>query len=289
VIFRLANVDLDSLVEFLSKDPEGFPAGMDWVKDLDTFVKNWRERGVLFFPHGGGTRWRYFQEAIAKAGFEKNVDPAVGLDALGMYGYGKTGSVVINSNFYSIQDLDVRNLSAFELHAQKMCYRVGEFLKSQVPGFSDSYVAHVGVDLGIRTSRAILGRTTLKRESLVDPAEPFLPDDVIGVTSAVDTDRVSGEYFKDFTCDVPFGITVPRGISGVLVGSAKSVDTQPRGLIRGMTGCMICGQATGVACALGVKDRVAPSDLAVDRIQRELLVQGAYLGPPERIRALGLA
>ena len=289
IVFKMANVDIDGFVDFLLQNPEGFPAGMDWVKDLDTFASNWRERGVLFFPHGGGYKWPFFQEAIERAGFQKADGPAHGLDALGMYGFRGDGWVVVNSNFYTIKDLDVRSLSAFELHAQKMCYKVGEFLIGNVPGFSSSHVAQVGVDLGIRGSRSIVGRTTLQKESLVDPPGPFHADDVIGVTVAIDTDRTQGEFFHAFTCDVPFGIMVPRGVKGLLVGSAKSVDTQYRGLIRGMTGCMICGQAAGVACALGARDGIDPGEVPIRSVQRELLRQGANLGTEERIRELGLA
>ena len=126
------------------------------------------------------------------------------------------------------------------------------------------------------------------KESLYDPPGPFHADDVIGVTVSVDTNRAKGEFFHDFTCDVPFGIMVPRGVKGILVGSAKSVDTQHRGLIRGMTGCMICGQAAGVACALGARDGIDPGDVPIRNIQRELLQQGANLGTPERLASLGL-
>ena len=288
IIFKMENVDIDSLVDFIAEDPGGFPGGVDWVKDLDTFLNNWRERGVFFFPHGGGRSWRFFQGEIERGGFEREIDPATGLDALGMYGFRGNGWVVVNSNFYRIEDLDVRNLSRFELHAQKMCYRVGEFLIERIPGFKDSHLSQVGVDLGVRTSRAIIGRCALSRESLFDPPGPFHADDVIGVTSSIDSERASGEFFHPFTCDVPFGIMVPRGVEGMLVGSAKSVDTRPRGIIRGMTGCMVCGQAAGVACALGARDGVGPGSLPVRNIQRKLLEQGAYLGPPERVRSLGL-
>ena len=287
-LFKLGNVDLDAFVEFLCQDPDGFPAGMDWVKDVPTFGRNWKERGVLFFPHGGGGKWRFFQEAVESGEFEKSIGPAMHLDALGMYAIRGNGCIVINSNFYRIEDLDVRRLSEFELHAQKMCYYVGEFLKKKVRGFERAYVAHVGVDLGIRVSRAIVGRTALKKECLVDPPGPCYADDVIAVTAALDTQREGGEFFRDFSCDVPFGVTVPRGITHLLVGSAKSIDTEHPGLIRGMSGCMICGQATGVASAVGAASNLAPAEVPVREIQRELIRQGANLGSAERLAALGL-
>jgi len=289
VLFKLGNVDLEAFVDFLRQDEDGFPAGMDWVKDLETFDRNWRERGVLFFPHGGGRNWRFCKELVASGEFRTEIGDAFSLDALGLYALRGNGSVVVNSNFYRIEDLDVRRLSAFELHSQKMSYYVADFMARYVPGFAHSYVAHVGVDLGIRVSRSIVGRSKLTPEALVDPPGPWHTDEVVGVTAAVDTKRECGEYFKPFGCDVPLGVTVPEGVTHLLVGSAKSIGTDPPALIRGMTGCMLCGHAAGVACAVGARQGVAPADAPIRDVQRELLNQGANLGTAERLAELGLA
>jgi len=288
ILFKLANVDLDAFVDFLQEDPEGFPAGEDWVKDLGVFTKNWKERGVLFFPHGGGFKWRAFQEALGRAGFSKTSGPARSLDAMGMYALRGTGFVVINSNFYRVADLDARSLSASELHAQEMCYRVAELLARTVKGFEKAVVAHVGVDLGIRASRIITGRSELKRAALVDAPGPSLCDDVIGVAVVQDTKRVCGEFLKPYTMDLPFGAAVPQGCDNLLVGSAKSVASRPKALLRGMSGCMIYGQASGAACALAARLGVAAADVPIREIQKELIRQGVNLGGLDRLRQLGL-
>ena len=288
-LFKLANVDLDAFVAFLREDPDGFPAGRDWTKDLETFDRNWRERGILFFPHYGGKKWRFMQDAVAAGTFSPSVGFARDLDAVGMYALRGSGFVVINSNLYSVEDLDVRNLSRLELHAQKMCYYVADFLKRNVPGFQGAEVAHVGVDLGIRASRYIRGRSVMEREWLVDAPGPTCVDDVIGTTPVQDTGRECGEFLKPYTCDVPFGVTVPRGCENLLVGSAKSISTRPTGIIRGMSGCMMCGQATGAAAALAAGAGVSAGDVPIRDLQRELLHQGVRLGDAERLAALGLA
>ncbi|MBN1674167.1 MAG: FAD-dependent oxidoreductase [Kiritimatiellae bacterium] len=289
ILFKLARVDLDRFVDFVLEDPEGFPAGVDWVKDAETFGRNWRERGVLFFPHVSGRHWRFMIEAVAQGKLEREIGPAGSLDAVGMYALRGRDCIVINSNFYRVQDLDVRTLSVSELHAQKMCYYVADFFIRHVPGFERAYVAHVGVDLGIRTSRQIAGRVTLSREMLRDAPAPTRFDDVIGVTPVQDTKRESGEFFKEFTTDIPFGALVPCGGPANLVNaSAKSIDTEPRGLIRGMSGCMICGQAAGVAAALAAKRGVAVADVPTRDLQRALLRQHVNLGDASRIKALGL-
>jgi hypothetical protein len=206
-----------------------------------------------------------------------------------MYSTGRNGTVVVNSNYYIIESLDVRALSRFELHAQRMCYYVADFLKRHVPGFEESYVEHVGVDLGIRGARWIRGRSMLKVEHLHGPPGPVTFDDVIATTPA-ETKEAGKAGFLDYTTDLPFGAAVPVGCTHLLVGSAKSVCAEGgnKRIIRGMSGCMIYGQATGVAAALGAKTDAAGADVPIRSVQRELLRQGVRLGTQERLKELGL-
>ena len=287
LLFKLGNVDLDAFVEFLKQDPDGFPAGMDRVYDLDSFERTWREAGVLFFPHGGGSVLPIVQKAVADGRLLKEVGPAYDLDALGMYGLRGTDSIVINSNFYRIKDLDVRDLSVLEMHAQKMCYYVADFMIQTIPGFSRAYISHIGVDLGVRVSRYIVGRATLQHAAVEDAPGPTLCDDVVATPPVLAT---SGDrFFAPYTFDLPFGVTVPVGCENLLVGSAKSVSTRPAAIIRGMTSCMNCGQAVGVASAIAAREGVPSADAPIRTVQRELLGQGVLLGGPERLHQLGLA
>jgi hypothetical protein len=283
ILFKLANVDVDAFVAFLREDPEGFPAGQDFVKDLETFERNWRERGILFFPHLGGRTLPFIQEAVARGDLKREIPPAFNLDAFGLYAIGGPGFVVVNSNFYRIADLDVRNLSDFELHAQKICCYVADFMIKRIPGFSRAKVAHIGVDLGIRVSRYIDGRSRLST------AAPVPADDVIGTYPVLEPAPKGRGFFRDYTCDIPFGITVPVGCDNLLVASAKSVSTDPAAILRAMPGCMICGQAVGVASALAAAKGLRSADVPARELQRELLSQKVHLGEPERLRALGLS
>ena len=289
LLFKLARVDLDRFVDFLGEDPEGFPCNMDRVKDYPDLARTWREDGVFFFPHYGGKQWRFMQEAIRRGDFKAEISPAVNLDVLGMYSIGRNGTVVINSNYYIFESLDVRDLSRYELHAQKMCYYVADFLKQHVPGFESSYVEHIGVDLGIRGARWIQGRSLLKEEHLYGPAGPVYFDDVIATTPA-ETKEAGKAGFLDHTCDLPFGAAVPKGPSHLLVGSAKSICTEGghKRIIRGMSGCMIYGQATGTAAALAATTQASAADVPIREIQRALRQQGVRLGDDQRLARLGL-
>jgi hypothetical protein len=290
ILFKLANVDVERFVRCLGEDPDGFPSGRDFVKDLETFERNWRDRGILFFPHHGGKTWRLLGEAMARAGFAAEDPPARDLDAMGLYGVGRDGWIAVNSANYRVDSLDLKALSRFETHAQKTCYRVAEFMIANIPGFEKAYVAHIGVDLGVRTARRLEGRRSLETDAVRGASRPARSADVVGLTPARHAKPVDGAFVKDFASDVPFGIMVPAsGPSGIIVGSAKSVSTAAAGLIRGMSGCMVVGQAAGVAAALGAASGVSPGEVPVGDVQRRLLNQGVFLGGEARLMELGLA
>jgi len=74
----------------------------------------------------------------------------------------------------------------------------------------------------------------------------------------------------------------------LIVGSGKSVSTQPRGLVRGQVPCYVLGQAAGVAAAFASRAEKPCPGVDVQSIQRELLRQNVYLGDRARLSALGL-
>lgn len=287
ILFKLAGVDVDRFVDLCAEDPEGFPHPADFVWDCDTFVRNWRDRGVLFFPHGGGDRWPFMRKIVDEGRFEPNIPPAGRLSAFGLYGIGGNGFVTVNANFYPIEDLDIRKLSEYEVHAQRMCYHTAEMMIREIPGFENAVVAAVGTDLGVRTSRRIVGRETMTAADLYDTDGSTHVGSVIG-TKPVRITPADGQFVSSDTGDVPFGVTVPQGCENLLVGSAKSISTDPPGMIRSMAGCMVCGQADGVAAAIAAKTGVNAEDAPIAEIQKTLLDQGAYLGPDERLNELGL-
>ena len=285
-LFKMGNVDADKFIHFAAGDPDGFPRKKDRVRDAGTFVDLWENRGILFFPHGGGKFWKWLQE---KGGLDRERDMAYNLDALGMYALKGTNTIVINSNFYRVEDLDIRSLSQKELHAQRMSYYVGDYLIKNVPGFENSHLVSLGVDLGIRTSRRIEGRATLEfedRETVHKTSRHN--DDLIGCVPVLDSKWSLGTAWSNFVCDIPFGILVPKGVDGLLNASGKSVSTKTPGFVRGMSGCMMCGQAAGVSSALSANSGVPPADVPIRDIQKVLLEQDVYLGGKDRLRELGL-
>lgn len=285
--FKMGRVDLDALYQHFRRHPETFPVGMDMVKGFAEFERNWVERGIFFFPHGGGRKWDIFQRAIERGEYQPQRGILWSLDAAGLYGLKWLDTVIINSNFWRVDTLDTRAVSLAEMEAQKICGYVADFFRRHVPGFERAYIVQLAGDLGIRVSRGIEGRATLTAESANAPHPVYVPD-VIACQPSTRSFEQTGEFFWPHTFDIPYGIIVPQKIENLLIGSGKSVSCEPQGLIRGMCGCMIVGQAAGVAAALAAKQGVAPRALDICALQRALLDQGVYLGAPERLASLGL-
>jgi hypothetical protein len=282
--FRMGGVDLAALFEHFRQHPEDFAEDYDVVTSFEDFVRNWTELGILHLPHGGGATISPIQEAIHRGDYFKQRGLAHGLDAFGFYATADTDTIIVNSNFYTLNSLDPTDLSQAVMDARERCFEAAELLRQVMPGFEQAYVVATAPELGVRISRRIDGRTTLTRAQL-EAGEEF--DDVIALEPRLErlphaTRRAEG------VSEMPYGIMIPAGVEKLLVASGKTVSTEPRGILRGQVPCMALGQAAGVAAALAARSGISPSRVAVPQVQRALLKQGAYLGTPKRLAQLGL-
>jgi ribulose 1,5-bisphosphate synthetase/thiazole synthase len=289
--FRLGGVDIEGFVEHFRRHPEEYPHTQDFALDAATFVRNWEQRGELFFPHGGGTWPGLFQRAVQAAGYATSRDGWKGLDHFGMYAIRGSGTVVINSNFFSTPQVDVEWLSRAELEAREMCFEAARFLRERIPGFAGSFVIETAGDWGVRATRWIEGEATLTRREIEEGAR-FA--DAIGC--AASAKMVSGPHSgtgawlpMDYSHDVPLGCMIPRHTEGLLVASGKSVSTDPRATLRSQSHCMVFGQGAGVAAAIAAQSGTGLREVDIRRVQQALLSQNVFLGDDSRLRQLGLA
>jgi hypothetical protein len=278
---RMANVDLDGLIEYFQENPEEYDPYGDVETSLEDCVRNWRERGVFHLPHGNGTKMHLVQNAIAKGEYQRELGLIHGLDAFGMYALRKDRWVIVNTGFINGPLLDPFFRSRAESDARRAASVAAQFLTRTFPGFEHAYLAQTAPEIGVRLTRRIISDLELTREDM----ESFRRfEDVV----AVATERKMGGPRYEEGFDIPLRIMIPRGVSGVLAASGKSLSVDPPGALRGQVACMQAGQAGGVAAALSAKANVLPHRIDVQAVQGRLLAQGVYLGSHERLRELGL-
>ncbi len=278
---RMANVDVDALLESLTSRPEEYDEYGDVETSLADCERNWGQRGIFHLPHGNGRKLSVVQTAISRGEYPREFGVVHGLDAFGMYAFRGNGTIIVNTGFINGPLLDPHFLSRAEMDARKAARIAAEFLKTHMPGFDRAYLSQTAPEIGIRLTRRIEGRYTLTEED-ISSFRRF--DDVV----AVATERSVGGPRFDEGFDVPYRILLPRGVDGLLVGSGKSASTQPPGRLRGQVACMQMGQACGVAGARAASSKVMPGEVDIRLVQRELLRQGVYLGGRDRLGELAL-
>ncbi len=278
---RMANVELDALLEYFLSHPSEYDEYGDVETSVEDFESNWREKGMFHLPHGNGRRMSIVQEAIGRGQYKREFGLIHGLDAFGMYGLRDTRTVIVNTGFVNGDLLDPEFLSRAENDARSAARIAADFLVEKMPGFQESYLAETAAQIGIRFTRRVIGHhrlTEAERESFCRFR------DVV----AVATERKIGGPRYEGGFDVPYRILLPKGVEGVLVASGKCASTDPPGALRGQVACMQMGQACGAAAAISALSGGLPSHIDVSSLQKELLRQGVYLGDGERLVQLGL-
>ena len=163
--------------------------------------------------------------------------------------------------------LDVRTLTRMELNHRKFIWKNMRKTR-QTPGYDKVYLMETAPQLGVRITRVL---NALNRVRVSDLRAGTRFPDVVGVGGSS-----KGQHGP---WQVPYGALVPTKIDGVLAaGRCISVDMGMADLTRLIPNCFVTGHAAGVAAAVAVKDRCAPRDVDVPKVQKILREQEAYLG-----------
>jgi hypothetical protein len=158
-------------------------------------------------------------------------------------------SVVINK----FDGSDPDHVTRATCEARDRCQQLAEFVRSEIPGFEKSRMIYLGPSVGVRETRKFEGLYRLTAEDLVG-ARKF-SDGVVACDNPIDdvfrganvmtheTIINDGDYYT-----IPFRTMVPKKIDNLLfAGRLISADPVAFASARGMSQCMLMGQACGVA------------------------------------------
>jgi hypothetical protein len=177
---------------------------------------------------------------------------------------------------------DVFDWSYAEWQARAQLRQIADFLRRRVPGFEAAYIAQSGVHTGVRETRRVVGDYQL---TVADVLGPRKFEDVIARGSyPVDIHNPTGvgTVLKRLppgeAYDIPLRCLLPRGIDGLLVaGRCLSGTHEAHSSYRVMPIVMATGQAAGVCAALATRAGSPTRAVPVERVQDELIAQGADL------------
>jgi hypothetical protein len=191
---------------------------------------------------------------------------------------------VKNAEGRAVDGTNAAELSAGEIEGRRQAIDFFKFLRSEAPGFANSYVVDIPPQLGVRETRRITGRYQLTADDVLTCAS-F--DDTIGVNGWPIENHTAGDVIwrwpdipgsRGFN-HLPYRMLVPPALDNLLVaGRCASMTHEGQSAARVSGGCFVMGQAAGTAAHLLLAGNCASADIPIDKLQDTLTADGVYLG-----------
>lgn len=272
---RMANVDIDKIIDWFADHPDSYSPQQDIPTTLDDTIKNWREFGVFHLPHGGGKAIKVVKDALDGGKYSDTFGKhAENLGCFGLFSATcNLGTVLINSNWFFGDCYNIIDESEREEEGRLQAETQAEFLIKYFPGFENSYLLETATEIGHRISRTFIGNSRLSHADFADGTK--FPD-VLGLVTEVDRRTKPFGLLKK-AGNVPLSILVSDDLPNVIVGSAKNPCTEKPGMIRGQAGCLVLGQGAGVAAAEAAKQNSPVASIDMAATHGELKKQNVLL------------
>lgn len=167
---------------------------------------------------------------------------------------------------------DALDLTKAEIELRGRVVSELEFLRKNVPGFEEAYIASTSPYVGVRETRRVLGDYVLTAEDLR-----------------------SGRTFEDSVAwyrdprfpaakgkSIPYRCLVAKRLRNLLVaGRCFSVTHEALDMCRLVNECAIMGQAAGTAAAIAATRNLDVRRVDISELRRRLVEQGAFVEEPK--------
>jgi hypothetical protein len=163
-------------------------------------------------------------------------------------------------HFHGLDGLKVEDLTYVEIEGRRRIREALAYARANIPGFANAYLLDTGPQIGVRQTRLLQGEYVLTKA------------DIFGRRRFDDCIGRGRDYY------MPYRSLLPVGIENLLVaGRHYSATPEAQRASREIPPCQVMGQAAGTAAGLALRDKVAPRDVSVRRLQETLVNQGAIL------------
>jgi hypothetical protein len=267
-------------------DPGRYRRFCDEQPELTAEDKEWARERLSGYPAGLVAALR---RAWSDGSYrpDDEVEPAVQMSTARDFSEYPGGLLGFRVTYTGAMDAgDPRQISRLEARARAQAMKTVLFYRERVPGFEHAYLLTCSSFFGMRGGPHIEGEHTLSIKERFDGRKC---DDVLYRNIHLGQADHGGEP-SGF--DVPYGICLPKNVDGLLVcgrGAAYSRRGHDPCAMRARPAMMVFGQAVGTAAAIAAVHRVAPKNLDIKKVQRQLLAEGIALGDGRRLQELGLA
>lgn len=175
-----------------------------------------------------------------------------------------TGEVLCNMTKITFPDGTVpvgiysKDITYAEIEGRRQARAYASFLINTFPAFRNAYMAETGVQVGIRQTRSVLGKATLRNEDVIKGNKS---ENAVTISAWPIELHASGSlkiaYLEDDHYDIPFETLIPESASNLLVaGRCMSAEHEALASARVTAQCFGMGYATGAACSLMLSENI---------------------------------
>lgn len=270
--FRVGNVDIDRIREYMLDNPEEFYMGD---------VRSVRESPRLSVSGFYG---------LVQKGREAGDFPT---DRKGILFFetNSLGEVNVNTTHIFGKDAtDPRQFSQAEREGRQQARVVFAFLRKWIPGFENAVYLSTGFQIGVRESRRLKGCYTLTQSDLIEdrPFEdgivlagypvdihPPTPEDAKAALGAAQEGHsiAQGNVYR-----IPYrSLISPKAANLIVTGRCLSAEHEALGAIRVTPIAMAIGQGAGSAAAMAAKEGCSLHDIDIEELKGILREHGAVV------------
>ncbi len=198
--------------------------------------------------------------------------------------------MVFNYNHvYSVNGVNADDLTKTMVEGRRIAFELLEYVRGQVPGFENAYLAVTAGLPGVRETRRIRGEFYLTAEAYFN-AETH-DDDICVYDYPTDLHQAANTqesrerfeklyYHKRIPAGkyygIPYRCLLPVGVDNLaMAGRCVSCDRVMLSSLRVMPPCMAMGEAVGIAATMA--DNASFKNVSAAGLRKELIKAGAFL------------
>lgn len=185
-----------------------------------------------------------------------------------------------------IDPLNPADVFKAEASLRRQIGKIVDFLKNNIPGFTDIRIKGSASTLGVREFRRIIGRYQLTEQDLMQ-GRTYVDSVVHKANFCLDIHNPSGagQSVHEERCpatpksyDIPFSAMCPIGCDNLITaGRCISGTHVAHSSYRVMRICMAMGQAAAAAASVMCKTKTTTSTVDVEEIRKHLIFRGVHL------------
>jgi hypothetical protein len=278
LVFRMAGVEVDRLMNFVSENPDNIAVAENpFYADIprEEQVRRLVAQGFpkVFFVADGPL----ITDAISRGLLHETA--LVGMGPISM------ARREIYCNTTRIANIDATRTDQLTKALPDLMDQVwtcAAFLRAAVPGFEQAVFSGIAPRIGIRETRRIVGDEVLTAQDVLSARKR--EDGVAKGCHHIDIhgsgrDQLRQPIPDGGSYDIPFGALVAKGLNNVMMaGRCLSATREAHGSARVMGTCMAMGQAVGTAGALASSTQAGSiRQLPVGELRARLKEQGAVI------------